>query len=86
MTAYYAREMGINLEQADFVIKSKRVEVPTDWQPDLRRHNLSGEWTDIGLLSWRNNVGRLTLESRPNASRPRDQKDTPRSLGTPTSP
>ena len=86
VTAYYAREMGINLEQADFIIKSKRVEVPTDWQPDLRRHNLSGEWTDIGLLSWRNNVGRLTLESRPNASRPRDQKDTPRSLGTPTSP
>ena len=84
VTAYYAREMGINLEQADFVIKSKHVDVPTHWEPELRAHNLSGEWTDIGLLSWRNGVGRLTLDSHPSASRPRDQKDTPRSLGTPT--
>lgn len=86
VTAYYGREMGINLEEADFVIKSKRVEVPTHWEPELRKRNLSGEWTDIGLLSWRHGVGRLTLKPRPNASGPRDQKDTPRSLGTPTSP
>lgn len=82
VTAYYSREMGINLDQADFVIKSKRVEVPTHWEPDLRKHNLSGPWTDIGLLSWRNGWGRLTLDFRPEAAQPRDQKDMPRSLGT----
>lgn len=84
VTAYYSREMGVDLENADFVIKSKRVEVPTHWEPELRKHNLSGEWTDIGLLSWRQGIGRLTLEPRPNALRPRDQKDTPRSLGNPS--
>jgi predicted DCC family thiol-disulfide oxidoreductase YuxK len=86
VTAYYSREMGINLDQADFVIKSKRVEVPTHWEPDLRQHNLSGPWTDIGLLSWRNGLGRLTLELRPDDAKPRDQKDMPRSLGTPLPP
>ncbi len=86
VTAYYSREMGINLEHADFVIKSKRVEVPTHWEPELRKHNLSGNWTDIGLLSWRNGIGRLSLEPRPGALKPRDQKDTPRSLGTPPPP
>jgi len=75
--------MGINLDHADFVIKSKRVEVPTRWEAGLRKRNLSGTWTDIGVLRWQNGLGRLTLEPRADATKPRDQKDTPRSLGTP---
>ena len=86
VTAYYSRDMGINLDDANFVIKSKRVEVPTHWEPELRKHNLSGTWTDIGVLTWRNGLGRLTLEPRPDAAKPRDQKDTPRSLGIPPPP
>ncbi|HAZ42009.1 MAG TPA: hypothetical protein DCY52_07025, partial [Methylococcaceae bacterium] len=79
---YYGREMGIHLDQADFVIKSKRVEVPTHWEPDLRKHNLRGHWTDIGVISWRDGIGRLNLEPRSSALKPLDQKDRPRSLGT----
>lgn len=83
VTAYYSREMGINLEDADFLIKAKRVEVPTHWEPELRQRNLKGNWTNIGLLSWKNGIGRLILDGRADSVKPRDQKDMPRSLGTP---
>ena len=82
VTAYYGREMGVHLDQADFVIKSKRVEVPTHWEPALRKHNLRGHWTDIGVISWRDGIGRLNLEPRSSALKPLDRKDMPRSLET----
>jgi predicted DCC family thiol-disulfide oxidoreductase YuxK/uncharacterized membrane protein (Fun14 family) len=82
VTAFYAPEMGIPLNHANFVIKAKRVEVPTHWEEGLRSKNLSGPWKDIGNLSWNNGIGRLSLDPDAIAPRPNDQKDMQPALQT----
>lgn len=65
VTAFYGVEMGIDLSDAEFVIKSKRVEVPTSWVVDLRHRNFQGEWRDIGTLHWGRDGARLVVPHLP---------------------
>ncbi len=65
VTAFYGAEMGVDLTDAEFVIKSKRVEVPTVWEYDLRHRNLRGEWKDIGTLRWGPEGTRLEVPALP---------------------
>lgn len=52
VTAFYAVEMGIDLADADFVIKQKEVRVPVNWESDLRHKNMAAPWHDVGKVSW----------------------------------
>ena len=74
VTAYYAREMGIDLSEAVFLIKEKRVEVPTDWVPQLRSRNLAGGWQPLASLRYQHGVGHLTLLA-PSAIGNLDRRD-----------
>lgn len=53
ITAFYGVDMGVDLNHADFVIKTKSVEVPTTWEYDLRHKNMAAPWRDAGLVTWR---------------------------------
>jgi hypothetical protein len=66
ITAFYGREMGVDLSAAEFVIKAKHVEVPTTWEYDLRHRNMAEAWRDIGSLHWGPEGARLTLRDLPS--------------------
>ena len=83
VTAFYASELGISLENAEFVIKAKHVEVPTDWEPNLRSRNLSGPWYDIGSLQWRQGIGRLNVNLSSEPQGLHERKDNPAALSAP---
>lgn len=61
ITAYYATEMGIALDDAVFVVKLKEVEAPMDWVYDLRHKNMAVPWRDIGTVEWKRRTMRLEL-------------------------
>ena len=65
VTAFYATPLGISLNDAHFIIKSKHVEVPTEWSYDLRHRNMAADWEDIGQLHWHEGTARLELLKRP---------------------
>ena len=66
ITAFYGMEMGVDLSAAEFVIKAKHVEVPTNWEYDLRHRNMAEAWRDIGSLHWGPEGARLTLRDLPS--------------------
>jgi predicted DCC family thiol-disulfide oxidoreductase YuxK len=53
VTAYFGTELGLDLSDAEFVIKMKEVLVPMDWEYDLRHKNMAQPWQDIGTVVWR---------------------------------
>jgi predicted DCC family thiol-disulfide oxidoreductase YuxK len=61
ITAYWAVELGIDLDRADFAIKMKEVRVPMDWEYDLRRRNMAAPWRDIGAVAWRQGLMRVEI-------------------------
>jgi len=52
VTAFWGAKVGLDLNHARFIIKHKKVVSPVQWQPDLRKNNLSGEWENIGTAIW----------------------------------
>ena len=64
ITAYFAAEMGIDLNDAVFVVKMKEVETPMDWVYDLRHKNMAAPWQDIGTVEWKGRTMRLELPRR----------------------
>lgn len=83
VTAYYAHELGIDLHDAEFVIKEKQVEVPTQWEPHIRDKNLQGPWTDLGTLTWQGGVAHLNLRAGALSHDQRDRSDRPQGLLAP---
>ncbi|SMF96354.1 Predicted thiol-disulfide oxidoreductase YuxK, DCC family [Methylomagnum ishizawai] len=61
ITAYWAMELGIDLKDADFVIKLKEVQVPMAWEDDLRHKNMAAPWRDIGVVQWRGKTMRVDI-------------------------
>ncbi|MGZ8248365.1 DCC1-like thiol-disulfide oxidoreductase family protein [Methylomagnum sp.] len=87
ITAYYGVEMGVNLSDADFVIKMKEVRAPMDWEYDLRHKNMAQPWQDIGTLAWRADGVSLDIPSLDVAqlkpASPRAERDrSPAALST----
>ena len=76
ITAFYAPRLGIPLNDARFIIKSKQVEVPTDWSYDLRHRNMAAGWEDIGELQWHEGTARLERMVKPS-SQAHDPQDRP---------
>lgn len=76
ITAFYAPRLGIPLNDARFIIKSKQVEVPTDWSYDLRHRNMATGWEDIGELQWHEGTARLERMVKPS-SQAHDPQDRP---------
>lgn len=59
VTAFYGTKLGIDLSHAQFTIKMKLIDVPMDWEKDLRQRNLSGPWYDVGTANWQQRTCRV---------------------------
>jgi predicted DCC family thiol-disulfide oxidoreductase YuxK len=55
ITAYWCTDVGLGLENCQLTVKMKKIDSPTDWVMNLRKHNLSGLWQNIGLVTWKDN-------------------------------
>lgn len=61
VTAFWGVKIGMDLNNAHFRIKLKKVQAPVVWQPNLRDENLAQPWTDIGSAAWQNKIFTLQL-------------------------
>ncbi len=53
VTLFWGKEVGLDVANADFKIKLKRIRVPMDWEKDLRYENINRPWQDIGKVIWK---------------------------------
>ncbi|BBA33104.1 thiol-disulfide oxidoreductase DCC [Methylocaldum marinum] len=63
VTAFWGTELGLDLSNAEFVVKMKEVRVPMDWDGDLRHKNIAQPWQDIGRAVWQSGNFRLELRN-----------------------
>jgi hypothetical protein len=61
VTAFWGIKVGLNLQDAVFIIKVKEIEVPVDWKKDLRNQNLNQTWADIGKVIWKDGLMHIDL-------------------------
>lgn len=61
VTAFWGTELGLDLSNAEFLIKLKEVRVPMDWEEDLRHKNIAQPWRDIGKVVWQRRNFRVEL-------------------------
>jgi predicted DCC family thiol-disulfide oxidoreductase YuxK len=52
VTAFWGQQIGLNLENAVFKIKMKKITAPTDWVSDQLHKNFATEWVTIGSVHW----------------------------------
>ncbi|WP_411726556.1 DCC1-like thiol-disulfide oxidoreductase family protein [Methyloglobulus sp.] len=52
VTAFWGQKIGLNLENAVFKIKMKKIDAPTHWMPDQLHKNFASEWVTIGTVHW----------------------------------
>ncbi|MGH8614318.1 MAG: DCC1-like thiol-disulfide oxidoreductase family protein [Gammaproteobacteria bacterium] len=64
VTAFWGTKLGIDLSRAQFTIKMKYIDVPMDWEKDLRRRNLSGPWREVGVANWQQRKCQVTFSDR----------------------
>ena len=54
VTAFWGHEIGLNLQDAHFKVKMKKIDAPTHWMPDQLHKNFASEWVTIGSVQWFN--------------------------------
>lgn len=54
-TAFWAEKNNVDLNDAEFIIKLKKVETPKGWEKDFLKRQMDQPWTDIGIASWKDN-------------------------------
>lgn len=59
--AFWGIKSGLDLNKTVFHIKMKKVQVSDDWIYDMRNRNLSGAWTTIGTVQWRDKIINIQL-------------------------
>ena len=53
-TAFWAKQKGINLDDADFIIKLKKIDTPHQWEKDFLKNQIQKPWQNIGTAVWKN--------------------------------
>lgn len=56
VTAFWGIKTGLDLDDARFEIKLKKIEVPTTWVHNLLSNNLSKPWVTIGHATWNKKI------------------------------
>ncbi len=54
VTAFWGTKLNLNLNKTQFIIKRKKIIMPSQWQKDLRKKNLQGKWQNVGIATWKN--------------------------------
>ncbi|MFV0172835.1 DCC1-like thiol-disulfide oxidoreductase family protein [Empedobacter falsenii] len=52
-TAFWAKKNGIDLNDANFTIKVKKIDTPKDWEKDFLKKQMQKPWKDVGTARWR---------------------------------
>jgi len=55
VSAFWGQKIGLNLDNAVFNIKLKKINAPSYWIHDQLHKNLTSQWTAIGTAKWINN-------------------------------
>jgi len=55
VAAFWGRNCGLNLENAVFNIKLKKINAPSYWVHDQLHQNFAAPWATIGTVKWINN-------------------------------
>ncbi|MCX7089621.1 MAG: DCC1-like thiol-disulfide oxidoreductase family protein [Methylococcales bacterium] len=63
VTAFFGKEVGLDINQTVFDIKMKKIHAPSVWVYDQLNQNLAGDWQTIGSAVW---VGNKFSVSLPN--------------------
>lgn len=53
-TAFWAKKNNVDLTDATFIIKVKKIEIPTEWEKDFLKQQMEKPWLDIGKVNWHN--------------------------------
>jgi predicted DCC family thiol-disulfide oxidoreductase YuxK len=53
-TAFWAYKRGVNLDNAEFIIKVKKNRDPVAWEYDFLHKQLANPWLDGGTVLWKN--------------------------------
>jgi hypothetical protein len=62
ITAFWGTKVGLNLQDAVFVIKAKEIDVPINhWEKDLRNKNINQAWADVGKAIWKDGLMHIEL-------------------------
>ncbi len=67
VTAFYGRNLDLDLNQTTFHIQMKKINAPNVWERDLLHKNLAGTWTIIGSAKWQNKTVQIELPDDINA-------------------
>lgn len=51
--AFWAKKNNINLDNAKFIIKVKKIETPTHWEKDFLKRQMEKPWQNIGKAFWK---------------------------------
>ena len=54
ITAFWGQKNHINLQNAQFKIKVKKIATPTAWEKDYLRKQFDTPWYDGGYVQWKN--------------------------------
>lgn len=52
-TAFWAKKNRVNLNDATFIIKLKKIETPKGWEKDFLKRQMEKPWQDIGTATWK---------------------------------
>jgi predicted DCC family thiol-disulfide oxidoreductase YuxK len=63
VTAFWGVKENLRLDSTQFVIKMKKIRAPFEWENDLRKNNLSGDWQDVGSAKWHGKEIQIQLPS-----------------------
>ncbi|MGZ8953526.1 MAG: DCC1-like thiol-disulfide oxidoreductase family protein [Methylovulum sp.] len=56
VTAFWGQKIGLNLDNALFNIKMKKISAPTYWVHDQLRQNFESQWINVGTVKWTNKL------------------------------
>lgn len=55
-TAFWAHKNNIDLNNATFLIKVKKIDQPNGWEKDFLKKQITKPWMDGGFITWENKV------------------------------
>lgn len=54
-TAFWAIRNGVDLKDAEFIIKLKKIDTPKNWEKDFLKRQMEKPWQVIGTATWKDN-------------------------------
>jgi predicted DCC family thiol-disulfide oxidoreductase YuxK len=67
VTAFWGRNIGLDINHTVFHIKMKKIDAPTEWVYDQLHKNFASEWTTIGTVKWTDDVISFDLPENLNS-------------------